>query len=167
MGKPSRDKGRRFEQRIATDLRVAFPAAIVRRSSQAYGAYEPDVVVEGEAPLMVRRLWLELTDGAHPDPGVKLAQAERDSERASPGAWLPVVVWHRTGERTTWATLRLGTLCEIARATCEPGDWAGAVVTLDWAELLRRLVGPEPDSVPTVTGESYYGVDRSSSGTRR
>lgn len=143
MGLMQREKGKRFERAIAAELRTRWPAAIVRRASQAERADNPDVFAEG-APALTR-LWLELQDARQPTPALKLAQAERDAaawqaRRAGSARW-PVVVWHRLGERTTWATLRLGTLLAVTGSTSP----AQAVVTLElgaFLDLLAAEVSP-------------------------
>lgn len=138
MSKLSRTKGGAFERRIARELREAMPLATVRRSMQAHRAYEPDVVVEGCAPSIARRLWLELTDSRAPSPLDKLAQAERDSAHCR--EWLPVVVWHKTGAKSVQVTARLGVLCEVLGG--EPtvvGGYLGTPVTVDFYQVLARL----------------------------
>src|SRR5262245_36958500 len=103
-------KGKAYERAIARVLRARFPGADVRRSSQADRAGNSDVRVEGHPVLAT--LWLELTDQRGADVGTalgKLAQAERDVAALPPGSptrW-PVIVWHRTGARTSWVTARL------------------------------------------------------------
>lgn len=140
MGKMSREKGKRFERRIADDLRRLWPTATVRRSLQAHRAYEPDVVVEGAAPELARRLWLELTHGRAPQPLEKLAQAERDIRSTTLFPWrIPVAVWHRHGTRTVNATLRLDALNAIARSDAVEHDFHGVPVTVDWAQLVAIL----------------------------
>lgn len=103
-----RTKGRAFEQKIARLIRARWAGADVHRSSQADRARDADVVIKG-GPTMAARLWLELNDARHPDPGKKLAQAERDIAREE-ALRLPVVVWHRLGERSIQATTRLWVL---------------------------------------------------------
>lgn len=138
MSKLSRTKGRAFEQRVARELREAMPRATVRRSQQAHRAYEPDVVVEGDAPGIARRLWLELTDSRAPSPLDKLAQSERDSAHCL--EWLPVVVWHRKGAKSVQVTARLGTLCEVLGGEPTMVDgYLGTPVTVDWQQVLARL----------------------------
>jgi hypothetical protein len=139
MSLMSREKGKRFERRIADDLRRALPQATIRRSLQAHRAYEPDVVIEGDAPTLAKRLWLELTDSRAPAPLDKLAQAERDAQGKG---CLEVVVWHRLGERSVQATMRLGTALALFLPDAPPhlGLLAfGAPVTLDWDHVLGAL----------------------------
>lgn len=138
MSKLSRTKGGAFERKIARELREAMPRATVRRSQQAHRAYEPDLVIEGDAPSIASRLWLELTDSRAPSPLDKLAQAERDS--AYHLGWLPVVVWHRTGAKSVQVTARLGVLCEVlgGEPTVVEG-YLGTPVTVDWQQVLARL----------------------------
>lgn len=145
MGKSQREKGKRFERWVASQLRAAFPAATVRRSSQADAAYEPDVVIEGAVPTLVKLLWLELTDGAAPNPMAKLEQAERDAKAyVERGHALPVVVWHKTGGRKIQATMRLRTLIALeawpapSPAGALDATMVGMPVTVDWEQLLAQ-----------------------------
>ena len=116
MGAMQREKGKRFERDIAARLREVFPAADVRRSSQADRAANSDVVVTGD-PLL-ERLWLELQDARDPTPLAKLQQAERDiavARRTGVNLRMPVVIWHRIRERASQVTTRLWVLDEIRR----------------------------------------------------
>lgn len=143
MSRLSRVKGRTYEQRIARELRAAMPDATVRRSQQAHRAYEPDLVIEGDAPAIARRLWLELTDSRAPSPLDKLAQAERDTAgHTRPPCPLCLVVWHRTGAKSIQVTARLGVLCEVLGGEPTPVEgWLGVPVTVDWQQVLGRLRG--------------------------
>jgi hypothetical protein len=146
-----REKGKRFERDIAARLREVFPAADVRRSSQADRAANSDVVITGE-PLL-ERLWLELQDARDPTPLVKLQQAERDIElvrRTSVNLRLPVVIWHRIHERASQVTTRLWVLDEIRgrpngafQELAEHGpldvDLDEAAVTLDFDAFIAIL----------------------------
>lgn len=141
MSAYSRTKGHNFERRIAAQLRAVLPKATIRRSSQADAAYEPDVVIEGDAPELAKRLWLECQHSANPDPAAKLAQAERDA----PAGRLPIAVTHRTGARRDpiVATMRLTTACHIMLDAWSP-DADEIIVHLDWQivlDTLRREVG--------------------------
>ena len=129
----SKVKGRSFEQRIATIVRTKWPNAIVRRSQQAHMAYEPDVVIEGEAPIMARRLWLECHDSRAPNPLTKLEQAIRDVEHKPMS--IPTAVCHRLGARTITATLRLSDLITIMHASWTY-DVGPSPVTLAFDDLL-------------------------------
>jgi hypothetical protein len=112
-----RRKGHDFERKIAALFRQHWPDAVVRRASQAERADNADVFVEGGPPILAR-LWLELQHARKPTPFAKLQQAEGDiacwrSRRAvTTSARLPVVVWHRTGDRSAdaYVTMRLGVL---------------------------------------------------------
>ena len=138
----SRTKGHDFERRIASQLRAAFPRATIRRSSQAHAAYEPDVVIEGDAPPLVLRLWLELETGRAPQPEGKLRQAERDVARRADG-YLPVVVWHLHASRSVHATMRLAVLCILVGGV--GGEKAAdVVVTVDWDHLLDLIAKETP-----------------------
>jgi hypothetical protein len=108
MGRMQRNKGKRFERDIAARLRVLWPDAEIRRSSQAERAYEADVFATGSPTL--ERLWLELQDAKAPTPLKKLAQAERDLAAGGPHVQtdrFPVVVWHRIRELTVHVTTRM------------------------------------------------------------
>jgi hypothetical protein len=149
MGLMSRQKGKTFERRIAAIIRDEWPSAIVRRASQSERADNPDVFIEGGPPLLAR-LWLELQDARSPDPRGKLAQAEGDvlawQARRATADRLPVVIWHRLGERTTWATLRLSTLLAIAEPRPDRAPLA-EVITCELPALLgliRRASEPVP-----------------------
>lgn len=150
MSRMQREKGKVFERKIAAQLREVMPRATIHRSSQADRAYDPDVVIYGDAPWLGMRLWLELTDGRAPDPAAKLDQAENDARlnvERTPGikksaaavfdCWLPVVVWHRLGERRIWATMRLVTLNDIFLG--ERWGSQPVIVTCPWRDILERL----------------------------
>jgi hypothetical protein len=107
-----RRKGRSYEQRIANVMREQWPGIEVRRSSQADRAHQSDVFVAVGPPKLMR-LWLELQDARKPTPEAKLAQAERDISESSDRSRLPVVVWHRMGERSSYVTTRLWVLDEV------------------------------------------------------
>lgn len=143
MSAMQRYKGRAYEQQIARQLRAAFPAAEVRRSSQADRAGNSDVVVTGSAVL--GRLWLELQDARRPTPGAKLTQAERDIARGSPVGRLPVVIWHRIREQGHQVTTRLWVL-DVLRFGLERSShvpFADEVVTLDLEEFIGLLLDLE------------------------
>jgi hypothetical protein len=141
MGLMQREKGKRFERGIASEIRERWPDAVVRRASQAERADNPDVFVEGGPPAL-RCLWLELQDAKSPTPAAKLEQAIRDvtawqdrrglSSSRSWARW-PVVVWHRLGERTTWASLPLWVLRMLTGMERGIGD--DLVVTLELSSL--------------------------------
>lgn len=122
MGKLSREKGKRFERHIAGVLRTYWPDAVIRRASQAERADNPDVFIEGGPPVL-SRLWLELHDARNPVPMAKLEQAEQDITewlRRRPMALvnrMPIVIWHRTGERISNVTSRLWVLDELRGIT--------------------------------------------------
>lgn len=145
MSKLSRTKGVEFEQRIARDLRGVLPRATVHRSSQADRAYAPDVVIDGDVPPLVRRLWLECQDSRQPSPLDKLAQAERDTAHHSVATPLPIVVWHKTGSRTVNVTLRNGEWLHLlfnAAPQIAVGGTCGEIgipITLDWDHFLDVL----------------------------
>lgn len=170
VGKKSRRKGRKFEQRIARALRARWPEATVRRALQSHKPYEPDLVIEGPAPLIVRSLWLELTDGKDADlrvPG-KLEQAERDIDRAHPaGEWkrYPVCIWHIIAQRRIHASMRIQTLGaimgEVVTEAAELlGDavWADTVIEMSFEDFLNLLPPPWGDpGTPVSPGEPQGG----------
>lgn len=140
MSLRSRVKGKVGERKVATMLRGLMPGAVVRRTSQAESAHNADVIVD-QGPTAWQRLWIEVTDSRAPNPKKKLAQAERDA----PADRWPVVVWHRTGERTWWATMRAGTLWGTL-GTLDRDRWAylatpegKLIATLDAVEFLTCL----------------------------
>lgn len=142
MGLMQRNKGKRFERHIANMLRNHWPHAVIRRASQAERADNPDVFIEG-GPDVLARLWLELTDARAPHPLAKLEQAERDIEqwlRRRPMALvnrIPVVVWHRLGERTSYVTTRLWVLDDLRDNTSTSME----VVTIGLAAFEGLLIG--------------------------
>lgn len=140
MGKLSSLKGKTYERRIANVLRAKWPGIEVRRSSQADRAVQSDIyVANGNEKL--ERIWWELTDARKPDPIDKLEQAERDSRFSSRfGAIsrLPVVVWHRIGERCSYATTRLWVLDAVRGVTSAVRSEA---VTMPLEQFLDVLSG--------------------------
>lgn len=146
MGKKSREKGAVFERLIVRVMTKALGAQ-ARRTQQAHRPFEPDVGVEGpELPDWLTGLWVECQHANAARPAKKLAQAERDAQaaqaRAGGALRLPVVVWRQTGERSIWATLRVGTLDRLRgarklRAEAELGDEILATVDLD--DLLSAI----------------------------
>jgi hypothetical protein len=84
-------------------------ASKVRRSEQAKGAREPDLVVEG-CPF-----WLELQDARAEafSPLKKLEQAERDVIDTDSELW-PASICHQTGSHEIQVCVRLGTLFAMA-----------------------------------------------------
>ena len=139
MSKLSTTKGKDFERKVAAQLRELWPDATIHRSSQADRAYAPDVVIEGDAPQLARRLWLELNDARNPQPLKKLERAERDLKLKSLDDYrweraLPVVVWHRLGSKSIQATMRMRTMAVLCGGAY---DCSGQlVVTCDWEALL-------------------------------
>lgn len=138
----SRTKGKSYERRVAALFRSRWPDVVVRRASQAERADNPDVFFDN-APDVLQRLWLELTDSRSPSPLAKLEQAERDIEqwlRRRPMAIvnrMPVVVWHRTGERTSHVTTRLWVLDDLRDNTSTSME----VVTVSLAAFEGLLLG--------------------------
>ena len=148
MGLLSRTKGKVFERRICAILRERWPDIVVHRSSQADRAYQADIVVESGGPAVLRKLWLECHDSKAPNPRAKLEQAERDLCALIPEwHWLydsptAVVVWHRTGERTHWVTMRLHGLVLMPGASdAVVTDDLPQLVTLELGEFLDMLEG--------------------------
>lgn len=139
MSAMQREKGKAYERAIARVLRDVFPAATVRRNSQADRAANSDVVITG-SPLL-ERLWLELHDARQPVPLAKLEQAERDivesEKRGGDGGRLPVVIWHRIRERCHNVTTRLWVLDELRWGDVSAPD--DQVVTLDLGAFLALV----------------------------
>ena len=112
-----REKGKTFERRVARIIRARWRYALVRRASQAERAHNPDVFVE-DGPHVLKRLWLELQDSAHPTPSAKLAQARRDIA-ADPRRYergnhrLPAAVTHQLGSTRILATMDIGDVLEV------------------------------------------------------
>lgn len=140
MGRMHRRKGADFERKVAALLRKHWPGVIVRRAAQAHAAYESDVFISN-GPEKLERLWLELQDARQPTPETKLRQAEHDISSLPPdkrALRLPVVVWHRTGERTSFATTRLWVLDAVRAANTEARH---EVVTMPLEQFLDVLSG--------------------------
>lgn len=146
MGLMSREKGKSYERKVADMLRKRWPAVIVRRASQAERADNPDVFVEGN--WVLAKLWLECQDARKPTPRDKLRQAEVDvlswqHRRGLPvdrvrSRW-PVVIWHRLGERTSYATMRVNTLLDIVQPIPDAESELREVVTVELDAFLRML----------------------------
>lgn len=138
MSAMQRRKGRAYEQRIAALIRGRFPGVECHRSSQADRAYDSDLVCTGHPVL--ERLWLELQDARKPTPRAKLEQAEQDVAGSVSIPRLPVVVWHRLGEQSSWATMKLGVLSALLGMVAPVKHAAiSSLVTLDLVEFLELL----------------------------
>lgn len=131
MGLLSRTKGRVMERAVATDLREVLPAATIRRSQQAHSAFEPDVVLEGACPVLLKRLWIECTNSKAPNIAAKLEQATSDSAKVG-SSRLPILVWRRTGSKSCYAT---ATLCVLGQLMGFVST-SQAIATIHWSELL-------------------------------
>lgn len=140
-GKANRRKGHDFERDVANDLRARWPSAIIRRASQGERADNPDCFVDS-GPALLKRMWLEGQCSVSPRPLDKLSQAERDVlawHAARPDARperLPVVVWHRTGERTSYVTTRLWVLDAMRGQLRRRSDMP---ITMPWPAFLDEL----------------------------
>jgi hypothetical protein len=88
-GVRSREKGRKYEQKIVQKLRAAGFVSAARNLSQSRTAK-----AEGPDIVGVHGVWLELCHAKNADPKRKHAQAVTDS--AGDGR-RPVVVWRRDG----------------------------------------------------------------------
>lgn len=140
----SRLKGKVFEREVADLYRQRWPAATVRRGQQGDGAHEPDVVIEGDAPLFAQRMWTECQDAIDPTPREKLAQAERDilALPSEFSCYVPIVVWHKLRARTIqvttplWVLARCG-LFHLVDNFDHPGELLP--VTLDFHAFLAAL----------------------------
>jgi len=132
-GAMSRNKGARFERQ----LRAHWPDAMVRRSSQAHSAHQSDVYIAGGPPLLAR-LWIEAQDARQPTPLAKLEQAEGDIDGLAlpERGRLPIVVWHRLGERTIQVTTRLWVLDAVRSALRRVDD---SMVTMSLPDFLALL----------------------------
>ncbi len=144
MGKAQRDKGARFERKVATALRGRYPHATVRRNRQSEGAMDSDVSIKG-TNTWADWLWIECQDSKNPSPTSKLKQALRDTEALHECQRFPVVVWHKTGQRKSWATFRLCDWLERADALCEcvttaPQVWPTTLVTVELNEFLEAML---------------------------
>jgi hypothetical protein len=152
MGKTSRVKGRSFEQLIANLYRDRWPVATVRRSLQAHKPFEPDVVVQHPTCVLINALWTECQHADAPAPLTKLAQAERDIQRAldngrrpQHGQYLPIVVWRKTGAAEVRVTSRLWVVDQlVVDVALEAPLLRGLgcdqlVVTASFEEFLRLI----------------------------
>jgi hypothetical protein len=145
MGKLSSLKGKSYERRIANVLRRKWPGIEVRRSSQSDKPYNSDVYVAIGSGVLTQ-CWFECQDSRKPTPEVKLEQAERDIAGVYNVDWalqeviprLPVVVWHRIGERTSYATTRLWVLDAVRGVTSPVRSEA---VTMPLEQFLDVLSG--------------------------
>lgn len=140
----SRRKGKVFERTVADIYRQRWPTATVRRGQQGDGAHEPDVVVEGDAPLHALRLWTECQDAIDPTPRAKLEQAECDIKAlpAEHSFYVPIVVWHKLRGRTIQVTTQPWVLARCGLFTLVDGiDHPGELllVTLDFQDFLSAL----------------------------
>jgi len=138
MGKLSRTKGRAFEQKLARIFRKRWPAAVVRRASQADRAHQSDVYIAG-GPAILGRLWIEAQDARKPDPLRKLHQAERDigaTSKAHGGHRLPLCVWHRIREREIHVTTRLWVVDEALARFVDVRNTPVTMTLDDFLELL-------------------------------
>jgi hypothetical protein len=118
----ARAKGLAFERRIAKAFRAKYPDATVRRSQQAHQAFEPDVVIEGKAPSMVKALWIECHHGKTAI-AKKYQQAERDAA-AHEYVRVPVVIWRRNNGLIQVTTkIRFDACHSAILATASFSDW--------------------------------------------
>jgi hypothetical protein len=112
-------RGKKFERKIAKQLRTYFPEATVRRSLQADRAYDSDLVVEGaQLPRVLCHIWWELNDEREPNPRRKLDQAHRDAalaEKRRACFLFPLVIWHKYRSPDIHVTLQLDTLARLLR----------------------------------------------------
>lgn len=141
MGALSRRKGHDFERRVARIYRAKWPQATVRRALQSEQAYESDVVIEGAAPMVAKRLWTECETGRACNPVRKMRQAVRDLERLQALSRIPVVVWRRHGSPALRATLTYGAVHEITSGEGFAVDRDGLLVDVSLPELLAMMPG--------------------------
>lgn len=142
-GRQRRRKGGDFERKVARLIRKKYPTATTRRSEQAARAYEPDVVIEGDAPFAARRLWLELEDSRKPSPRTKMQQARRDISQAykftAPDR-APAVVWHPYRKRTIYVTIALSDAASFGgMAGKYSSDVYDPDITMSLEDFLRML----------------------------
>lgn len=169
LGRMSRQKGDKFERKIANELRQIYDpsdllakmeaaraakdvkelkrlqkASCISRGEQRRGAKHADILCE-PCPC-----WIELQDAAAGNyrPHAKLQQAQRDVAEAGSDK-LPVAVCHQTGRCSTEVAMTVRTLCELAGAW-EPGTWVewfhdprveDQVVIMDWEAFKMMLEG--------------------------
>ncbi len=107
-GKGIREKGKRFERAWAAVLREWFPqyADEIHRSIQSRGPEACDVIG-------LPGYWFECQDAVTVTPIAKLVQAERDLALSDDTDRTPIAITHRTGSRSTQATLRTGDLLHL------------------------------------------------------
>lgn len=129
MSKAQREKGRRFEQQIARDLRERFgwnDLQVYRGQQAASGALAPDVC----SPFP---LWIECKAGKSCTGQRALGQAEAAVSEARSTAHALAVV--KRDHYPAMAFMRLRTLLFIAAL-----DGVGQeVVSMEWSELLGVL----------------------------
>lgn len=109
----------------------------VRRSDQARGAKEPDLVIEG-CPC-----WLELQDAsaAEYNPLRKLQQAETDVVESGSSLW-PVSVCHQIKRQSIEACLRVKTflaLGDLELPDSMPGFYGQVPMIIDFERLKELL----------------------------
>lgn len=144
MGRMQREKGKRFERRIANVFRERWPGVEFRRSSQAERAHNSDVFAVGNPFL--ERMWFELQDARAPRPEAKLAQAELDimfQPVDKQDRW-PVVVWHKLGAKVEHVTTRLWVLDDLRTEADAARAGSDAIVTMELATFLDLAKGALP-----------------------
>ena len=154
-GATSRTKGHNWERQVATMLREAFPKATVRRADQGWGAFDSDVIVEGDAPEIIKRIWWECYCGRQPNlVEGKLQQAERDTAKIP--RRIPVVAWREHGARRGFVTLRLSTLLFVAAGVESQRDQAPC--TLPLKSFLSLLQDASNHARSDLSGHETPGV---------
>ena len=148
MSAMQRRKGANFERKIVRMLKARLPHATIRRGKQSHLADECDVPIVGAGDPW-DSLWMELQDARRPTPRLKLAQAIADAQKAAERDGkprLPMVVWHRLGERTIQVTCPEWVLESAAldrgMTFVEPGAgdaFDHLIVNMDFADLLAVL----------------------------
>lgn len=161
MGKKSRTKGKRFEEKIARAMRDIFDSPELKAKME-HEAKGMELKAEGaqsryralqkmsrvrrsdqgrgakEPDLVIQgcNCWMELRDAVDPRPAEKLLQAEGDVIEAGQifKMW-PVAITHKTGSPYTQVTMRAATF--VAQVAKHLGD--DPLVTIDYEDFLKVL----------------------------
>jgi hypothetical protein len=140
MSKFSRDKGKRYERKIARALRQRFPELSdeIRRSIQSRQAEESDVTGLPD-------FWLECQDAQTPTPLKKLQQAERDVSVNGLNV-IPVAITHKTRSKDHSVTMRLPSLMSMLKNNgLENAEVIVTISFADFLELVEQYYGDKKD----------------------
>lgn len=140
-GRRAREHGAEFERKIANEIRDRFDVT-VKRNRQSDRAYDSDISVL-EVTGVLARIWWECNNEIKPNPRKKLAQAEKDISELPEGYRnrIPVIVWQKKRAKTIQATMRLGSLLEIAGLPPVHRGTAATVIELDVLDFFHLLNG--------------------------